>query len=184
MEQEQRIHWDSENPKQLDLEYYESIGKLSKMILWGGFIIAIIGLAGVFTTAYGVLGIIAILMRSILIGILCVKSYKALTTRKGNAIYLTRSLVWFCFISWILSCMVNLFFSNILQVFNLSSLIWLAGCIAGLVYSYSDGEISEVFPKSFRHHSRFDFLLVLAAWIIPNALEFVGGFMKALTQHL
>ena len=184
MEQEQNIHWDKRNPAKLDLLCYETIGTFVKWILWGGIAIAVLGLLGIFTTDLGVFGIVAILLRSVLVIAWCVKARNALCTRRENAIFLTRSLVWFCFISWILSCVVNLVFSNISQVLNISSIIWLAGCIGGLVYSYSDGEILRVFPKSFRRHSRSDLLLVLAAWIIPNVVEFIGGMVKTISQHL
>lgn len=184
MEDDYVIHWDKNDPTKLDLEYYETIGTFVKWFLWGGVAIAVLGLLGIFTTDLGVFGIVAILLRSVLVVVWCVKARKALSTRKENAIFLTRSLVWFCFISWILNCIVSLALSDISQVLNISNIIWLAACIGGLVYSYSDGDMLKVFPTSFRRHSRSDLLLVLAAWIIPNALEFVGGFMKALTQHL
>jgi len=184
MEQEQRIHWDKLNPTKLDLEYHATIGTFVKWVLWGGFAISVLGLFGIFTTNLGVFGIIAILSRSILIGVLCVKAYKALTTRKENALFLTKSLLWYCFTTWILNCIVNLIISNLPAIFNIYSLIWLAACIAGVVYIYSDGEISQVFPESFRRHSRSDLLLVLAAWIAPTAIEFIGGFAKAFEQQI
>lgn len=181
MEQEHVIHWDKNDPTKLDLEYYETIGKLAKMILWGGLVVALSSLLGIFTTDLGVFGIVALIINGVLVVIWCVKARNALRERKENAIFLTRSLVWFCFLTWIVNCIVNLAFSNIIQVFNIPSLIWLAGCIAGLVYSYSDGDISKVFPKSFRSHSRSDLFFVLAAWIIPNVIEFIGGFVKAMS---
>lgn len=184
MEQEHEIHWDKKNPTKLNLEYYETIGTFVKWILWGGFAISVVGLLGIFTTDLGVFGIIAILLRSMLIGILCVKAYKALTTRKENAIFLTKSILWYCFTTWILNCIISLAFSNILQILNFYSIIWLAACIAGVIYIYSDGEISTVFPKSFRHHSYSDLLLVLAAWLIPSIIEFIGGFVKAFVHQL
>lgn len=180
MEEERNIHWDKTNPTKLDLEYHATIGTFVKWILWGGFAISVLGLLGIFTTDLGVFGIIAILLRSILIGILCVKAYKALTTRKENAMFLTKSLLWYCFITWVLNCIVNLVLSNIPAISNIYSLIWFAACIAGVIYIYSDGEISQVFPKSFRRHSHSDLLLVLAAWIIPGSIEFIAGFIKAL----
>lgn len=180
MEKEQNIHWDKKDPEKLDLEYYETIGTFVKWFLWGGIAIALVSLLGIFTTNLGVLGIVAILLRSVLVIVWCVKARNALSTRKENAIFLTRSLVWFLLISWILNCIANLVFSNITQVFNIPGIIWLAGCIGGLVNSYSDGDMLNVFPKSFRCHSRSDLLLVLGAWIIPNVIEFIGVFVKAL----
>lgn len=183
MGQEQHIHWDSMNAKKLDLRYYESIGKVARMTLWGGIIFAIWGIIGLIValsssntnTLWDYISLI--LERGILL-YMCIRAYNALIYRKKNAIFLTRCILCVCLLYLFLTIVLCLYSNQISRVFNIYSLLLLIWCIYGLICMASDNEFQVVFPKSCRSHSIFDILLVLIYLVFPSTCSFIGGLNK------
>lgn len=162
------IKWDEEKPGHIDTDYYADLGKLSKMILWGGILtFAISFLYLLLSDAHHLSGsqkLLYMTWPSLFLG-LAVYAYHAILKRKPNAMFLSQGFLTICLISWI----INFLTFN----FNFLGVIIIVLCIVALYQSFKGEDALSVFPEGFRKISIKDVLIVLGTFLIPIALPFV-----------
>ena len=157
------VHWDKKDYHKIDLDYYKDLRKLSRMIFYGG--ILTIGLSVVLSiirclngSATG-LNVFLSSVESGLFFALAFITKKAIEKRRKNAIFLSRSFLIICLLSWIIS-----FFSSGFSIWDIVVLIY---CITGLWWTFYSKDVKEVFPKPFCKHKKKDFAFVLCVLLVP-----------------
>lgn len=108
-EPEQEIYYDEDG--NIDFDWHEKLGKLAKMILWGGIITAVLGIINFFVQLNNSdltgLEIATSLVETALYVILAVVCYRAIKKRRPDAMFLSKCFLFYCLISWLVSFFVS-----------------------------------------------------------------------------
>ncbi|MBO4851984.1 MAG: serine/threonine protein kinase [Prevotella sp.] len=166
---DEEIQWDEDKPDQIDIDYYSDLGRLSKMILWGGILtFAVSFLYLILSNTHQLSGsqkLLYMIEPSLFLG-LAVYAHHAILKRKPNAMFLSQGFLTICLISWIISFLTISF--NILGVIVI---IW---CVVALYQSFKGEDALTVFPYSFRKIGLKDILIVAGTFLIPIAIGLIA----------
>lgn len=161
---EEEIRWDDDKPDQIDFDYYSDLGRLAKMILWGGILTFVLSFISIFLmedTNKNITGVEKIVwfIEPILFMGLALYAYFAILKRKPNAMFLSQCFLVICLLSWIISFLTLNF-----SIWGVIIIIW---CIIALYQSVKGDDALAVFPHNYRKIGYKDVLFVLATLIIP-----------------
>lgn len=160
MGQEQtKIYYDSNNPKKLDLEYYDKIKLLSNVCLIIGILMALSSIISIIQASSLVRPLLSIpyVIYGVIFLFWGIYSSHLLQYRKPNAFFNCRSFI----IITLISLIEGLFVS-----FSLIGLALIIVSVVALVYTFKSDDL-EVFPKEYRHVGISDVLILIGAIALP-----------------
>ena len=159
------IKFSENNPKRLDLEYYEDLSKVTKFLLIVGTMTMISGLINLLTGYFSlaIVSVTAIFVWSIYV-------WYAITYHKPGAIFHARALLIFTIVDYLLEIALVLYAGVFLQLIWKIAWMSLAGYCLYMVFSSSD--VDEAFPEDYRKASTFD--IIFASTIIGLPFLIIG----------
>lgn len=153
--EKEKIHWDEDNPKKLDLEYYGSVKRVVRCTLIGVCWTVVFSIVDFFADNHLISkGFVIFNMTvNVLLGGWAAFS---LTRRMPNAVYLSRAYLGIC-LAYCVFYVPQLFEQEtapILEAFFLVGMLTTAGF--GLYTTYKSEEFCTLFPPEYRKHSNLE----------------------------
>jgi hypothetical protein len=162
---------DPNNPKILDMGYYNRLNKLSNLCLFAGIWTMVMGIFELTGEESNVLGKVLTTISNVCFLLLCIYAYTAIRRRKPNALFYARFIMAICLLSWIIliaSGGFKITGGNIF--FGIGTLIY--GGL-GLYWSFAEDEVKEVFPKEYRKVTWKDYLFCFGCALLPVILAVI-----------
>lgn len=172
---EEGIHWDVNNTEKLNMNYYENIGTINKVVGWGAILSAVFVIISVFVSFFNDGGVSALITfcTTIPLCLIGIMGANGLEKRKPYSVFLCLAYAWICTISNILDIVLNVASGNFPNIFTL---IWAVYGATAIYMLYKSEDIKNAFPKTYQ----YTFPLVkglVYAYIVIMALIFSLGLI-------